>query len=95
MTMAVRCAQTPPPPAYHALERASASRRTLRTHALESLPDRSLHGLPAEEEEADFSLEQKKRLHDAVVATEPALIARLTGEDEDPPKDELRRLSTS
>ena len=44
-----------------------------------------------EEDEPDFSMRQKEKLHEAVVKTAPELLARLGGRGLDPPKDELRR----
>jgi hypothetical protein len=49
----------------------------------------SLHDY-GEEDEPDFSMGQKQRLHDAVMKTAPELLARLGGRAADEAKDELR-----
>ena len=43
-----------------------------------------------EEEEHDFTLAQKQKLHEAVIQTPPELLRRLGGHNADPTKDELR-----
>ena len=50
----------------------------------------SLHDY-GEEDEPDFSMGQKEKLHEAVIKTAPELLARLGGRGTEPPKDELRR----
>ena len=49
----------------------------------------SLHDY-GEEDEPDFSMGQKQRLHDAVMKTAPELLARLGGRAAHEAKDELR-----
>jgi hypothetical protein len=57
---------------------------------LTALKHLSLHDY-GEEDELDFSIAQKKALHDAVMATDPALIRHLSGAQSVQPKEELRR----